>query len=122
MTKILILSSDQDWREILPIVFEREGYECVIATTVQETMSHLKPQDIDVMVFHLPLRSEPNGWDFYVGLKADPKFYRIPVVVYTRRFFKESMPNPRDYGDQLLEAVMDIRILLDAIKGFLRSS
>lgn len=122
MAKILIIGDDQDQRTMVQFVLEREGYECVIATSIQEATSHLKSLDINVIFLDLPLGSEPDGWDFYIELKTDPNFYRIPAVVYTSRIYKESLPNPSDYGDQLFTKPMDIQKLLEVIEGFLHSS
>ncbi|MBE7551154.1 MAG: response regulator [Anaerolineales bacterium] len=117
MPKILILSDDPDNLKLYKLIIEQEGYDCVTATTPQDTLFYLRTSEINVL-YMVGLYSFSNfdGLEFYQQLKSDPQLCKIPVIIYTSRIFSDLKPNPADYGDTLFVMPLVIRNLREKLK------
>ncbi|MEM7346496.1 MAG: response regulator [Chloroflexota bacterium] len=116
----MILSDDREMRLLFELIFEKEGYECILAETSTEALSHLQALDIDFGFFDLSLPNESeSGWDFYLQLKGDPNLSKIPIIIYTASR-NEKLPNPDDYGDALFTKPLQIKDMLARIEEVLK--
>jgi response regulator RpfG family c-di-GMP phosphodiesterase len=116
VSKILILSEDIDDLTLYNHVLEREGYECITITKLQDTLHHLQTPDVDVLFivgFH---NFGSEGLEFYEYLKTDSKLGKIPVIIYTPWWPSKLKPNPTDYGDTLFMMPMDIGAFREKVK------
>ena len=101
MARILILSENSDDLAMYNLILERQGYDCITCTTLENARSYLQNSDIDVLYivgFHYFGR---DGLEFYERLKSDTELCKIPVIIYTPWWPSTLKLNPSDFGDTL---------------------
>ncbi len=79
---ILIIEDDINQREILQMVFKKEGYNVCTAENGQEALEIAAIQDIQVILSDL-MMPVMNGLDFLKCCKKDLKLSNIPILMLT---------------------------------------
>jgi CheY-like chemotaxis protein len=95
MTRILSLDDESQMLDLLHLILERVGYECLGTTDEQEALSILRTQSIDVFTQDFMRPVGLCGVEFLRKLKSDETLRDIPVVGISAR--------PRDARAKELE-------------------
>ena len=85
---ITILEDDEAIRELCTLLFTEEGY---LVESYSTTSSFFKSQsvpDIYLLDVRLP---DGDGLDVCSGLKADPKFSNVPVIMMSAHLEQSSL-------------------------------
>ena len=82
MTRILLVETDENSRDMLSRRLGRRGYEVLLAADGPEGLAQARAgaPDLILMDLGLPLR---EGWGVVGELKADPATRAIPVIALT---------------------------------------
>ena len=81
--RILILDDDTMVRSLLCTCLRTAGYECCETGIDQEALDILAIQHIDVVIQDMRRVSASDGCEFTRLVKSDPRFHRIPVIIFS---------------------------------------
>ncbi len=79
MANILIVDDDAVFRACLKMIFMKEGYNAVEATSVKEALAAISFQHFDLIVTDYDLGSDLNGLSLLAFLKKNN--YRMPSIL-----------------------------------------
>jgi two-component system, cell cycle response regulator DivK len=80
--KILLVEDNQDNRDLMCFLLERNGYEVVTANNGRQALTVARQENPDVVLMDLSM-PEMNGWDAAAAMKADPALAGIPLIAVT---------------------------------------
>jgi len=109
--KILIIEDEEDIRNYLKVLLEKEGYETITASDGVEGLEVAKRETPDLITLDLQMPKD-TGTDFYRKMHRDEKLAGVPIIIISGvpgRHLAVKKPvavfdKPID-KDQLLEAV-----------------
>ncbi len=99
MTRILSLDDCRQMGDLVAMVLERKGYQCVITDDSYEAWALLHTLPFDLFTQDLA-RWDVDGFEFYHLMRADASLDDVPIVMVTAR------PRPED-SDQVFDAGLD---------------
>ncbi len=79
---ILVVEDDNDWRELLELVFTHEGFHVRAAAEGTEALRLLSEESPDIIVLDLML-PWVNGIEVLARVRQQPHLAAMPVVVTT---------------------------------------
>lgn len=89
--KILIADDNEDTRNILTAVLQREGYEITLASDGIEALRKVSEETPDLILLDVMMPGK-NGWEVCAALKSDAKASRIYIIMistYSDQLSKE---------------------------------
>lgn len=108
--KILLLDDNRDLLQIVQIILKGQGYETVLASSVEEAMLKIKIHKPVLILMDVCL-SDEDGYHFCSRLKNDPETAHIRVIMMSgedcnQRMISyahadDFMQKPFDYNDLL---------------------
>lgn len=108
--KILLLDDNRDLLQIVQIILKGQGYETVLASSVEEALLKIKVHKPVLILMDVCL-SEEDGYTFCNKLKNDPETSNIRVIMMSgddcnQRMISyahadDFMQKPFDYNDLL---------------------
>jgi DNA-binding response OmpR family regulator len=112
---ILIVEDERDTVEMYRIVLEVEGYQVMVAYTLQGAIKQLEKRKPDLVLLDVALRGT-SGLDLCEKIRGDPELVDLPVVIISNLDSPEDIKAGLDAGanayltkpisqDELLEAV-----------------
>lgn len=116
MSAVLIVDDNPDLAGLTRHVLEREGYRCHIAgdaATAWKTMAAELP---DLMVLDIGLPDE-DGLTFLERVRADTRFFNLPVVVVTGNTEDGAIRRVRSLGAEFLSKPFAANALKDKVHG-----
>ncbi|HUT67084.1 MAG TPA: response regulator [Dehalococcoidales bacterium] len=81
-TTVLIIEDEADILHFISRVLELEGYRVLKASDGNTGMKIIKENPVTLVLLDLRLPG-PDGWSILRGIKRNPEFSKIPVVVLT---------------------------------------
>lgn len=116
--KILIVDDESDISETLAIRFQKAGFDVSLAFDGQEGLNKAKEVVPDIIILD-EMMPKMNGFKVCALLKADSRFQRIPIVMFTARSQDEiDTTMAREVGfDDYVNKLIDFEDLLEKIKG-----
>jgi DNA-binding response OmpR family regulator len=106
--KILLLDDNRDLLQIVQIILKGQGYETVLASSIEEAMLKIKVHKPALILMDVCL-SDKDGYTFCNQLKNDPETGHIRVILmsgedYNQRMITyahadDFMQKPFDYND-----------------------
>ena len=106
--KILLLDDNRDLLQIVQIILKGQGYETVLASSVEEAMLKIRIHKPVLILMDVCL-SDKDGYTFCNQLKHDPDTSTIRVIMMSGEDFNPSMisyahaddfmQKPFDYND-----------------------
>lgn len=106
--KILLLDDNRDLLQIVQIILKGQGYETVLASSVEEAALKIKIHKPVLILMDVCL-SDQNGYNFCSELKSDPETGNIRVIMMSGEDCNQSMityshaddfmQKPFDYND-----------------------
>jgi CheY-like chemotaxis protein len=85
MTRILSLDDESQMLDLLRLILERAGYECLGTTDEQEALSILRTQPVDLFTQDFMRPVGLCGVEFLRKLKSDEALRDIPVIGISAR-------------------------------------
>lgn len=82
--KLLIVDDEEDIRLILTVCLEREGYQCLYATTGKEALERAAANQPDVILLDY-LLPDMTGEEILNQLRQTPGLQAIPVLCLTAK-------------------------------------
>ena len=82
MPCVLVVEDQTDFRELLQVVLESEGYETMIATNGAVALDLMRDRTPDVVLLDL-MMPVMDGWTFRQCQLAEPRFANVPVIAVT---------------------------------------
>ncbi|OGO19541.1 MAG: hypothetical protein A2Z14_06460 [Chloroflexi bacterium RBG_16_48_8] len=112
---ILIVEDEKDAVEMYRIVLEVEGYQVMVAYTLQAAIKQLEKKKPDLVLLDVVLRGS-SGLDLCEKIRQDPELADMPIVIISNLDSPEDIRAGLDAGanvyltkpisqDELLEAV-----------------
>jgi two-component system alkaline phosphatase synthesis response regulator PhoP len=112
---ILIVEDERDTVEMYRIVLEVEGYQVMVAYTLQGAIKQLEKKRPDLVLLDVALRGT-SGLDLCEKIRGDPELVDLPVVIISNLGSPEDITAGLAAGanayltkpisqDELLEAV-----------------
>ncbi len=112
---ILIVEDERDTVEMYRIVLEVEGYQVMVAYTLQGAIKQLEKKKPDLVLLDVALRGT-SGLDLCEKIRGDPELADLPVVIISNLDSPEEIKAGLDAGanvyltkpisqNELLEAV-----------------
>jgi CheY-like chemotaxis protein len=77
---VLVVDDDADCREVLRVLLEAEGHECVSASDGAEALEALQIATPSVVVLDV-MMPNVHGLDVIRSMRADPRLADVPVVL-----------------------------------------
>jgi two-component system, OmpR family, response regulator VicR len=106
--KILLLDDNRDLLQIVQIILKGQGFETVLASSVEEAAMKIKIHRPVLILMDVCL-SDQNGYTFCGQLKNDPETNNIRVIMMSGEDFNQTMitfshaddfmQKPFDYND-----------------------
>jgi CheY-like chemotaxis protein len=82
-SRILLVDNDVDFIDLNKAVLENNGFEVVVAYSSREAMDKVRFEQPDLIVLDLMMESHDSGFGVARGLKADPIYRNIPILMIT---------------------------------------
>jgi CheY-like chemotaxis protein len=118
--RILVAEDDQSQRELLEIVFEKEGYSVTAVQNGLEALGLLKTLRPHLIVTDI-MMPKLNGAELIAEIKADPELAGIPILVLTVLTDSDREYQLLDMGvDDYCEKTVQRKVLLKRIENLLR--
>ncbi len=114
--KLLIVDDEKDLVETLTFRLEANGYEVIKAYDGQEGLDKAKKEKPDLIILDLML-PKMDGYKVCGLLKADSRYNKIPIVLFTARAQESDKKMGEDVGaDAYITKPFEPQVLLDKIK------
>src|SRR2546429_7254754 len=82
MSNLLIVDDERSLREVLQIVFKKEGYKVSVASSYQEAVAQVKAAVYDLVVSDIKM-NDGNGIDLLKDIKAaNPETLVVMITAY----------------------------------------
>ena len=82
--KILVIDDEKDILVVTKVRLQSKGYSVVTAESSEEALEILKTNIPDLIFLDLIL-PKMQGEEFCKKLKADPKYKKIPIIIFTAK-------------------------------------
>lgn len=118
--KILLVDDEKDLVETLTLRLKASGYEVIPAYDGQEALDKAKSEKPDLIILDLML-PKMDGYKVCGLLKADARYKKIPIVMFTAR----AQESDRDIGmevgaDGYITKPFEAKALLGKIEELLK--
>lgn len=98
---VLVVEDDAAARGLLHVLFEREGYAVTDASTLEEALSAIASDAVDIVILDLVLGARKSGLDVLRTLREHAATARLPVIILTgapiSEWEEEQIRNDRAY-------------------------
>jgi len=81
-SKILIVDDDEPTLNLIKGAIEQAGYIAIAESHSSKVMGMIENIDLDLAIIDLDM-PEVNGFDLIKKIKINPKFTKLPIVIYT---------------------------------------
>ena len=116
MAKILVIDDDIHATTLFRTILTAKGYDAFIvndSSIAVQTADSTKP-DLIILDLMMP---EPNGFEVCRMLRADPKYSRTPIVIFTAMGDNESKKTALEAGaDEFLTKPFRVEDLMNKIQ------
>lgn len=118
--KILIVDDELFLSEIVSVRLKTEGYDVIQATDGMEGLEKAKQENPDLIVLDVML-PKMNGYEICGSLKSDPKYNKIPIILFSARTQNEDIELGKKVGaDAYITKIFGVKELLAKIKELIR--
>jgi CheY-like chemotaxis protein len=80
--QVLIVEDEIDQRDVLQVVFEKEGFDVLGADNGKHALEMLKQQRVDIVICDI-MMPVMNGFDFVKILRETTSFRKLPILMLT---------------------------------------
>jgi DNA-binding response OmpR family regulator len=116
MPKILVVDDDIHATTLFKTILTAKGFDAFIVNDSAVAIQTANSTNPDLIILDL-MMPEPNGFEVCRMLRADPKFTRTPIVIFTAMGDNESKKLALDAGaDEFLTKPFRVEDLMEKIK------
>ena len=80
---VLLLDDEDDFLEIASVKLQTEGFETIITHSVEEALTRAEETQPDLILSDIYMPPGPNGWEFALTVRSDPKLRNIKFAFFT---------------------------------------
>jgi DNA-binding response OmpR family regulator len=122
MVKILVVDDDIHATTLFKTILTAKGYEAIIVNDSATAVQVANTTNPALIILDL-MMPEPNGFEVCKMLRADPKFSRTPIVIFTAMGDNESKETATDIGaDEYLTKPFRVEELMHKIQTLIAQS
>jgi DNA-binding response OmpR family regulator len=122
MVKILVVDDDIHATTLFKTILTAKGYETIIVNDSATAVQVANTTNPALIILDL-MMPEPNGFEVCKMLRADPKFSRTPIVIFTAMGDNESKETATDIGaDEYLTKPFRVEELMHKIQTLIAQS
>lgn len=122
MAKILVVDDDIHATTLFDTLLTAKGYDAVIVNDSATAFDVAKSTNPDLIILDL-MMPEPNGYEVCKTLRSDPKFSKIPIVIFTAMGDNESKESALNAGaDEFLTKPFRVEDLMNRIRTLMEKS
>ncbi|MFA8343348.1 MAG: response regulator [Rhodothermaceae bacterium] len=117
-SNILCVDDDLPTLNLVKQAIETAGFNAVDENVSANVMENIKDKDIDLAIVDLDM-PHPNGFELIKIIKSDPKFAKLPIIIYTGKDnFQDDLMKIEGLFDELLDKrSVNIEDLADTINS-----
>jgi len=117
--KILLVDDEKDLVTAVTFRLNAEGYDVIVALDGQAALDMAKKEKPDLIILDLML-PKLNGYKVCSLLKADMRYNKIPIIMFTARVQETDRKMGEEAGaDDYITKPFESSVLLAKIKEFL---
>lgn len=114
--KILIVDDEPSLREMVALQLADEGYDVIQATDGIEGLEKAKKEPPDLIILDIML-PKMNGYEVCGLLKTDPKYNKIPIILFSAKAQNEDIKLGEKVGaDAYITKLFGFKELLSKVK------
>ena len=114
--KILVVDDELFLSEIVSVRLKTEGYDVIQATDGMEGLEKAKQENPDLIILDIML-PKMNGYEICGLLKSDPKYNKIPIILFSARTQNEDIELGKKVGaDAYITKLFGVKELLAKVK------
>ena len=119
-SNILCVDDDIPTLNLIKQAIETAGFISVAENVSANVMERIKDMQIDLAIIDLDM-PHPNGFELIKLIKLDPKFAKLPIIIYTgKENFDEDLKNIDGLFEELLQKQsVNIEDLSDTINAMI---
>lgn len=118
--KILVVDDEVELVKAVQIRLGQAGYEVLVAYDGQEGLDKAKKENPDLIILDLMI-PKIDGYKVCGLLKADTRYNKIPVIMFTARAQESDIQTGKEVGvDAYIIKPFDHQMLLGKIKELLK--
>ena len=118
--KILIVDDEAELVKAVQIRLDQAGYEVLVAGDGREGFDVARREKPDLIILDLMLPGM-DGYEVYGLLKADTRYSKIPIIMFTARAQESDKKMGEEVGaDAYITKPFDHQALLKKIKELLK--
>lgn len=119
-SNILIVDDDVPTLNLIKEAVQQAGYTAVAEANSTKVMSLIEDMNLDLAIIDLEM-PELNGFDLIKEIKENPKFAKLPIIIYTgKEDYRDDLKNIDGLFEHLLEKrSTNIESLADTITSMI---
>lgn len=124
--RILIIDDDPDFVDATKAILETGQYEVSCAYNEDEGLQSLEEEIPDLIILDIMMRRFAEGFTFARGIRKDPRYQKIPIIVATSVReqtgfdFPGEPKHPKFFPiDEFMEKPLEPQHLLETIERLL---
>jgi DNA-binding response OmpR family regulator len=122
MVKILVVDDDIHATTLFKTILTAKGYEAIIVNDSATAVQVANSTNPELIILDL-MMPEPNGFEVCKMLRANPKFSRTPIVIFTAMGDSESQETASEIGaDEFLTKPFRVEELMLKIQTLIAQS
>ena len=122
MEKILVVDDDIHATTLFDTLLTAKGYDAVIVNDSSTAFEVAKSTNPDLIILDL-MMPEPNGFEVCKILRADSKFTKTPIVIFTAMGDRESKEAALEAGaNEFLTKPFRVEDLMNRIRSLMEKS
>ena len=122
MVKILVVDDDIHATTLFKTILTAKGYEAIIVNDSATAVQIANATNPELIILDL-MMPEPNGFEVCKMLRANPKFSRTPIVIFTAMGDSESQETASKIGaDEFLTKPFRVEELMHKIQTLIAQS
>ena len=121
-SNILIVDDDEPTLNLIIGAIEQAGYNAIAESHSSKVMEMIENIDLDLAIIDLDM-PEIDGFDLIKKIKTNPKFTKLPIVIYTgKENYKDDLKKIEGmFADLLEKASTNIEDLSETITAMINS-
>jgi DNA-binding response OmpR family regulator len=122
MAKILVVDDDIHATTLFKTILNAKGFEALIVNDSAIAVQTADSTNPDLIILDL-MMPEPNGFEVCRMLRADPKYSRTPIVIFTAMGDSESKATALEAGaNEFLTKPFRVEDLMQRIKSLIEKA
>ena len=124
--RILVIDDDPDFVDATKAILETKQYEVSCAYNEDEGLKRMEEEIPDLIILDIMMRRFAEGFTFARGIRKDPRYQRIPIIVATSVREQTGFDFPGDPKhpkffpiEEFMEKPLEPQLLLETVERLL---